>query len=106
MKIFEVGFICMFEGGHGYTVGFEGEELDLELAKAVLIYDINCEINKWMDIIVDDPSYQNYLDDYSAAKVEVEKAETLDDLRKVTVEAHSLVVTLQERRIMTIEDFK
>lgn len=106
MKIFEVGFICMFEGGHGYTVGCEGEELDFELAKAVLIYDINSEINRWMEVIVDDPSYQNYLDDYNAAKVEVEKAKTLDDLRKITVEAHSLVVTLQERRVMTIEDFK
>lgn len=106
MKIFEVGFICMFEGGHGYTVGCEGEELDLELAKAVLLYNIDAEIIKWEEVIFDEPCYKNYLDDYYTAKEEVEKAETLEDLRKITVEAHSLVVTLQERRIMTIEDFK
>lgn len=105
MKIFEVGLICEFEGGHGVLIA-GGDNLFRD-ARTVLIAEIEKEMQFWNidanDDGFDEYDIQNsneYLAEYGSALSQVVQATSIDELRKIKIDKPSELVMIKEREVI------
>ncbi len=104
MKVFEVGLICEFEGGHGVLIA-GGENLFRD-ARTILIAAIEKEIQFWK--IDDSEGFDEYdiqnsnehLAEYGSALSQVVQATSIDELRKIKIDKPSQLVMIKEREIL------
>lgn len=104
MKVFEVGLICEFEGGHGVLIA-DSENLFRD-ARTVLIAEIEKEIQFWK---IDDSEgfdeydIQNsneYQAEYGNALSQLVQATSIDELRQIKIDKPSQLVMISEREIL------
>lgn len=104
MKVFEVGLICEFEGGHGVLIA-DSENLFRD-ARTVLIAEIEKEIRFWK---IDDSEgfdeydIQNsneYQAEYGNALSKLVQATSIDELKEIKIDKPSQLVMIKEREIL------
>lgn len=105
MKVFEVGLICEFEGGHGVLVA--DSENFFRDAKTVLNAAIQKEIQFWTidanDGDFDEYDIQNsneYQAAYGDALSKLAQANSIEDLRAIKIDKASELVMVSEREII------
>lgn len=105
MKIFEVGFICKYEGGHGTLIGVEDDPFDL--AKVVVYEQLHNFIEYWCNAesAVEDEYEEimrkDNLRDLIDAKKKAIDAKTVDELRAIDVDELCLTCIIHERKVRT-----
>ena len=104
MKVFEVGLICEFEGGHGVLIA-DSDSLYTD-AKLYLLGSVSRKLRDMESL------YDNELDEYEInllaklrkesqkAHEDIGKAKNIDDLRKIRMEESSLMVIVKEREVL------
>lgn len=105
MKVFEVGLICEFEGGHGVLIA-GGDNLFRD-SRTVLIAEIEKEMQFWKidasDDGFDEYDIQNsneYQAAYGSALSQVVQATSIDELRKIKIDKPSQLVMIKERKVL------
>lgn len=105
MKVFEVGLICEFEGGHGVLIA--DSENFFRDAKTVLNAAIQKEIRFWT-IDANDDDFNDYdiqhsnecQAAYGDALSKIAQANSIEDLRAIKIDKTSELVRVSERQII------
>lgn len=105
MSIYEVGFICKHEGGHGYMLGCPDEDISLDFVKKVLLHDIRESSKFWVEAALEDSYYDTQVESFETAKKQVEVAKTVEEIKAIEIDEHMLGVRVKKVKLLSYEDF-